>query len=213
MAAAALAPGWLKRAFADASLGRPSPAKGLAPADDPRRPARPRLVIVVPEGDAWLRERMVGAWLLAPDEDRHLAPLALADVECARAKALADEGIELPKGDLLFVRIDREGRAAVAFAPLGSAHTNEHLTRELRRLVPVDHLTVEERDRLAAQAEKLRYDPIRGSTWNYYVGCGHSTPHDAAPTDHQSIIGCGMGSIGGEAARFLRFWTAPTRTP
>jgi hypothetical protein len=204
--AVSLVPRWLSRAFADASITGDGP-RGRGEALKPR--ARPLLVIIAPEGEArWQREAQVGGWLLANDDDLHLAPLALAEVECAPARALPATVDAEHAERLLFARIDPDGKTTFAYTAGAKEDQTAHFTRELERLIPVAQFPMAERRRLASRAEKLRYDPIRGSTWAYMQGCGHSRPHDAVPTDQADVIGCGMGSMGGEARRFLRFYTA-----
>ena len=96
-----LTPAFIKRAFADASIvqsGTPGAIKADGPLRVPleraRQAGRPLLMIVVPTGEnqRWRRQDLISRWLLARDEDDHLAPLALADVVCAPVSALECEG-------------------------------------------------------------------------------------------------------------------------
>jgi hypothetical protein len=235
-AALLLTPAFIKRAFADASIvqsGTPGTVKADGPLRVPleraRQAGRPLLVIVVPAGEnkRWNRQHLISRWLLARDEDDHLASLALADVVCAPVSALECEGhlpptllvraqrAEVPAGsrppdDALFVRVDPNGFVTSSAGPAGD--DLRHVTREVTRLLPVSQLTPIDRRRLAERAEGLRHRKIPGSTWAYTIGCGSHRPSDAQPDDEQAIIGCGMGSVGSRAAaRFLRFYVSAGR--
>jgi len=182
----AAAPWWIRRAFADASVGgmRASPT------------TRPTLVFVVPraEADHWERGAAFGE-LLNHGGDRDLAPLALADVECARADrfGVRDEPL------LVFVEGStvRELRGTL---PKGDAARRRMLGDFIREVLP---LTGKSPRQLAAVARQ-RYvkKAPRGARWGNTGMCGAS--YEEGPADN---VDCGMGSLDEPSRRFLDFYT------
>lgn len=217
--AAMAAPGWLRRAFADTTVkpceagSKPTLSTGGHGESDfgealkrARASGRPLLAIVVPEKfeERYPREALIGGWLLSSPDDA-LAPLALADVVCARPSVMSKHGLRLPEGDLVFVVVAPHGERAATMASVKDQHG--YLSRMIAQLIPTGALAPDLRATLARKAARLRKDRIPGSAWTYTVGCGMREPRDAQPGDEASSIGCGMGSTGPSySQRFLRFY-------
>jgi len=235
LAAVVLTPAWLRRAFADASLpSSTAGAKSgdeveLGPitietrgSGDRRAPAdvgralrraqtrgRPVAVIVV-RADERAREQraqLVGDYLRRGSAEQ-LAPLGGADVICATLSSLRRAGVRLPAtldDEALFVRVAPDGIAAAAHARATDADL-ARVAAAARALFPLDGKSREEVQALGRVARRLREGPLPGANWGYTEGCGYHTPADAAATDDAQGIGCGMGSMGGPARRFLAFY-------
>jgi hypothetical protein len=125
--AAALGPGWLTRAFGDASLERSDGRAGARDAEAferdrarevqarlarARRAGLPLLVLVVPRDDArkWERGQAFGEWLNHGSE-AELAPLARVEVVCAAMRELPLDGGVVEDPEPWMVLIDPSGRA------------------------------------------------------------------------------------------------------
>jgi hypothetical protein len=236
LAATVLAPSWLRRAFADASLpsagdkggddvlelepvdataGRRGPADVGRALRRARVRGRPLAVIVVPEREAerWQREELIGGYLRRGTAAQ-LAPLGGADVICATLESLRRAGLSLPTpgDDALFVRVAPDGRADSVSLSAGKDEL-ERVATAAARLFPLDGKSPEERAALGRVALRLREGPLPGGNWGYTEGCGRHAPADAATTDDVRLIGCGMGSIGGPAHRFLSFFVEQQPPP
>ncbi len=141
-AAAATWPGWLRRAFADASLG----AGGELGVARRRGAGKPVLAIPIPDddGEKWKRGRAIGGWINNGD-DGDLWPLALVEVACVRRA-------ELPSLDAAtwLALVDERGARPVAVPALPEPDWG-------RDLEAVDHVTkqlVDNRRKLAAAARR-----------------------------------------------------------
>lgn len=230
------APAWLRRAFADASMppcdadkknavelppiettgtsSRRGPADVGRALERARTRGRPLAVIIVPENEELrrVREEAVGSYLRTGTLVE-LAPLGGADVICATPSALQRAGVVgsgRADDNTIFARIDPDG-AAGYFALKPTRMTAATIASAAASLFPLDGKSLEEKRALGRVAQRLREGPLPGGNWGYTEGCGHHRPADAASTDDVGMIGCGMGSIGGAAHRFLAFYVEERR--
>jgi hypothetical protein len=186
LAGFAAAPWWIRRAFADASVG------GMRAAAT----TRPTLVFVVPRADRdhWERGAAFGE-LLNHGSDSDLAPLAFVDVVCARADLYGVSG-----EPLLILVNGSTARALRGTLPKGDAARRKMLGDWIREVLPLNgELTLE----LAAQARQ-RYvkKAPRGARWGHTSMCGAT--YEEGPADN---VDCGMGSLDEPSRRFLDFYT------
>jgi hypothetical protein len=190
IAGLATAPWWIRRAFADASVGGVAMA-GTRPTATPR----PTLVLVVPL-DAQVRWQRGAAFgvLLNQGSDRDLAPLALVDVVCASARdsGVVDEPLMLLLvGDTVH-RLD---------APLPPRDVDRIrvLGDLIRQVLPLEGKSA---SALAALArERYVKKAPRGARWGRTTMCGNE--YEEGPAE---MVDCGMGHIPEESRRFLDFY-------
>jgi hypothetical protein len=218
LATLAVSPLWVRRAFSDVCVTTPMPGRPSSLDGDERalrdalargrRLGRPLLVIVVPptEPPRRAREVAVSEWLLRAGDDA-IVPLGGAEVVAAPADKLRAAGLGVPEGNLLLLRVDPTGDVRARAAPAEGRDLKPALVTAVRDLLPPPAHPLERSDWLA-RARRLRSGPMPGANWQYTLGCGHGTPHDASPSDDETVIGCGMGSLGGESRRFLHFYVA-----
>jgi len=180
----AAAPWWIRRAFGDASVGVVHP-----------QTERPTLVLVVPRGESerWERGAAFGE-LLNHGDDRELAPLALVDVVCARAR---DFGVG---GDpLMLLVVGSTVHRLDGPLPKGDAGRRAYLGTFARKLVPLDGKSAGELAKVAR--ERYVKKAPRGARWGRTTMCG--AEYDEGPAE---VVDCGMGSLDGPARRFLDFY-------
>ena len=196
LAGFAAAPWFIRRAFADASVGGTRAGTGFQAELSALPTARPTLVFVVPRADAdhWERGAAFGE-LLNHGSDRDLAPLALADVVCMRADLFGVRGEPL----LLFV-VGSTVRELRGTLPKGDAARRRMLGDFIREVLPLNGKSPSE---LAAVARQ-RYvkKAPRGARWGNTGMCGAS--YEEGPADN---VDCGMGSLDEPSRRFLDFYT------
>jgi len=194
----AAAPWWVRRAFADASVGATQRRSKCGFGNI--RPPVPTLVFVVPraDGEHWERGAAFGE-LLNHGSDRDLAPLALADVECARAERYGVDDEPL----LLFV-VGSTVRELRGTLPKSDSARRRMLGDWIREVLPLNGKSASE---LAAVARQ-RYvkKAPRGARWGNTGMCGAS--YEEGPADN---VDCGMGSLDEPSRRFLDFYTGSRR--
>lgn len=186
LAGLAAAPWWIRRAFADASVGdaHPGPA---APAT-----TGPTLVFVVPrdEGRRWERGAAFGDYL-NKGSDRDLAPLALVDVVCAPA---ARFGIGGDPWMLLVV-----GRSVRVLGGPDGAPKAGAIAALVREVLPLHGKSAGE---LAAVARQRYVNKApRGARWGRTTMCGNE--YEEGPSEQ---VDCGMGHVPEVSRRFLDFY-------
>ena len=194
VASLAMAPLWLRRAFADASIGA-APAGGGARAGATATD-RPRLVFVVPR-DARARAERGAAFtdLLLNGRDRDLAPLALADVVCAPASDFGVAGEPL----MLFV-VGSTVRVLDVVSPPEGQRSREYLGALIREVLPVPGKSEHELAGVARRRYVTRAP--RGARWGRTTMCG--IEYEKGPP--AEAVDCGMGHVGESARRFLSFY-------
>lgn len=185
LAGLAAAPWWIRRAFADASVAAPPTV----------RTTRPTLVLVVPtdESARWDRGAAFGE-LLNHGGDRELAPLALADVVCARAQdyGLRDEPL------MLFVVGSTVHRLNGAL-PKDDRGRIRVLGGLIREVLPLQGKS--ERELAAAARERYVKKAPRGARWGRTTMCG--AEYEEGPAEQ---VDCGMGHVPEASRRFLDFY-------
>lgn len=122
--AAAAWPSWLRRAFADASVGGPGIGTG-ATANRQPSDGKPVLAIVIPSNDSdkYERGRALGR-LINHGSDEELAPLALCEVWCIPAE-------NAPRGEPWMVLLDGVSPPLPISPAKQGVHFPEELPREL----------------------------------------------------------------------------------
>ena len=179
------APWFIRRAFGDASIGSPAAA-----------PTRPTLVLVVPRDDGarWERGSAFGE-LLNHGGDRELAPLALVDVVCARAKdfGVSDE-------PLMLLVVGSTVHRLNAVLPKDDAGRIRVLGGLVREVLPLEGKSA---GALAAAArERYVKKAPRGARWGHTTMCGNE--YEEGPAE---MVDCGMGHVPEASRRFLDFYT------
>jgi hypothetical protein len=190
----AAAPWWIRRAFADASVGGVRTGSGMATRVPPAT-TRPTLVLVVPadESERYERGSAFGEWL-NHGSDRDLAALALVDVVCARA---SDYGV--PGTPLLLLVDGVRTHQLDGKLPKGDKERRELLGAFARKLVPLDGKSAGELAR-SARERYVKKAP-RGARWGRTSMCG--AEYEEGPADN---VDCGMGSLDEPSRRFLDFY-------
>jgi hypothetical protein len=186
LAGFAAAPWWIRRAFADASVGATA-ARGRT---------HRTLVFVVPsdENARWDRAGAFGEYL-NHGRDADLAPLALADVVCARA---ADYGVG---GNPILLYIEGSSvRRLDRPLPVGDAARRRLLGDFIREVLPLNGESAPELAGLARARYVIKAP--RGARWGHTSMCGAT--YEEGPADN---VDCGMGSVDEPSRRFLDFYT------
>lgn len=222
-AALALEPGWLRRAFADATVPPSVEAERLRAAlEVARRAGRAVVVLVVPEqvADKDDRGHAFGEWINHGD-DEALAPLGAAEVVCAKMAAVRQVVADAPHGEPLMIVVDGAGRVRaldgalprLEWLPGGAARRSTAadqstidrrialLSGVVRSAVPVAPGDV---SRLAARARaNLTRQAPAGARWARATYCG------AGPEGEENRWRgkCGMAHVPERSARFLSFYT------
>ncbi|MGZ3428386.1 MAG: hypothetical protein ACXVCV_17160 [Polyangia bacterium] len=191
----AAAPWFIRRAFGDASIGG---GGGAAAGSGARTAAttRPTLVLVVPRDDSarWERGSAFGE-LLNHGGDRELAPLALVDVVCARARefGISDDPL------MLFVVGSTVHRLDAAL-PKDDAGRIRVLGQLVREVLPLEGKSA--RELAAAARERYVKKAPRGARWGRTTMCGNE--YEEGPAE---MVDCGMGHVPEVSRRFLDFYT------
>jgi hypothetical protein len=216
LAAAALWPTWLRRAFADVTVHGDALLRR-----DGRRDG-PTLVLIVPrdDHDKWDRGEAFGE-LLNYGSDRDLAPLALVDVVCLPAQKLDIKGdplmvfVDGGKQQLLDGKLPRIPNDAFSEvlaggdSPAQIAASDARialLSRLIRRALGPRRDADARSDASLATLARARYvkRPPPGTHWAHSGGCGYTI--EGAP-DLNHDVDCGMGHVPHRSARFLYFLT------
>jgi hypothetical protein len=210
-AALALAPAFVRRAFADESLPVPP---GL------RQSGRPLLVFVIPadDGKKWDRGAAFGE-LLNHGSNAQISPLAGLDVVCATMTDVQKLAPAAGDGEPLMVWVDR-GAVKRLDAKLPQydrgwrrggedykqmvADEDKLADKRIRILAdliaqvgPVD---ARHGDEVRARLTKKR---VPGSHWADASGCGTHVEGD----DNTLMPACGMGHVPSKSSRFLYLYT------
>jgi hypothetical protein len=224
LAAAALAPWWIRRAFADTSVtGGDGGALGSA-LERARVAGRPLVAIVIPPRDEQ-KDEWGGAWgeYLRHGSDEQLAPLHYAEVCCAPAAAIGGASqppfVVLIHGTATFARgggdlpredhsrfDDRRAEQLIDRRIAVVASKVAGLFGEARALERVSPTTPRE---AAAEVRRRLVDrPPPGSHWAHHSMCGYArvtglVDHEA---DQAQMLECGMGHVPEKSASFLYFY-------
>jgi hypothetical protein len=225
LAAAALVPWWIRRAFADASVHDGDGGALGAARERARVAGRPLVAIVIPPRDEQ-KDEWGTAWgeYLQHGSDEQLAPLHYAEVCCAPAAAVGVASdppfVLLIDGTATFARgggdlppvqssrsfddrreeqvIDR--RIAVVASKIAG------LFRESRALERVSPTTP--REASAEVRRRLVDRPPPGSHWARHSTCGYA--HVIGLVDDEAsraeMAECGMGHVPEKSASFLYFY-------
>jgi hypothetical protein len=237
-AALAVGPGWLKRAFADASAGAApvgdpvtALAKGRARA---RQAGVPLLAIVIPPGDGEKHERgkAFGEYLMN-GSDAQLAPLAEVELVCARLEDLERDAppIDGKRATPLLAMLEDGPTRFIDAIGVPSNVVNGRWVDEdkedalIDRRISVIAAKVQtaigarrpRRDvAIAAQLvrTRLKLQAPSGSYWANVSMCG--LPHVEGLVDREAdekvAMDCGMGHVSSKSSRFLYFYTqSPAR--
>jgi hypothetical protein len=211
LAATALWPAWLRRAFADVTVHGAIPARIVGPT----------LVLIIPrkDNDKLDRGQAFGE-LLNYGSDRDLAPLALVNVVCLPANQLD------VKGDPLMVFVDGDKKQILdgdlpPLPTLGDPRDFEHVDENAnrvtqRRMALLAGLiqralgprrAADKRGDVAlsdlARAHYVKQPPA-GTHWANGGGCGVEVENAPELSDN---VDCGMGHVPYRSARFLFFFT------
>ncbi len=191
----AAAPWWIRRAFGDASIGGGSGATAGAGART-QATTRPTLVLVVPRDDSarWERGSAFGE-LLNHGGDRDLAPLALVDVVCARAK---DYGVD--DEPLMMLVVGSTVQRLNAKLPKDDPGRIRVLGDLVRQVLPLEGKSA--RELAAAARERYVKKAPRGARWGRTTMCGNE--YEEGPAE---MVDCGMGHVPEASRRFLDFYT------
>ena len=222
-AALASAPAFIRRAFADQSIGVPE-GRGLAGAlERAKKLDRPLVMLVIPAGDQAKYERGAAfGELFNHGTDAQLAPLSHVDVICAGMEEARRIDGDLPSGEPLMVlfRPHASGKLALAldaelpkYDPAWERNAdwktqqakedrraNQRITilsSLVARLGPITDA--------AAQADEVRARLVKrripGSHWANASGCGTEVEGDQ---DSEGMhVACGMGHVPSKSSRFL----------
>ena len=217
LAATALAPAWLRRAFADVSVH----ADGVELRDGPS------LVLVIPRDDnaKWDRGDAFGA-LLQHASDGELAPLALVDLVAQPAATFGVAGDPLmilvpgksdgdaPKLRILDGKLPPPPVVARSTIPEQVRVASRQRVALLARLIgdALARLRACDRrsDATLAAIARARYveEPPRGVHWAHSTMCGLEV--EGAP-ELADQVDCGMGALTDESRRFLYLFTRRRR--
>jgi hypothetical protein len=211
LAAAALWPAWLRRAFADVTVRGTAPLHIVAPT----------LVLIIPQKDDDKLDRgQAFGELLNYGSDHDLAPLALVDVVCLPAARLDVAGDPL----MVFVDGDKkqilDGKLPALF-PRNQrgeyVYTDENAStvtpRRMALLAALIQRALGPRraadargDGALAEVARARYveRAPAGTHWARDGGCGVDVEHAPELSDN---VDCGMGHVPYRSARFLFFFT------
>jgi hypothetical protein len=213
LAAAALWPGWLRRAFSDVTV------RGEVPA----RIHGPTLVLVLPQKDELKYERGTAfGELLNYGSDRDLAPLALANVVCLSATQLPipvagdplmvfDDGDKqqildgkLPK--LVYPRNEFDWDRPEPEVVQATERRMALLAGLIQRALGPYRAADKRSDATLAALARARYvkRPPPGTHWANGGTCGITVEN--APELSENVD-CGMGHVPYRSGRFLYFYT------
>jgi len=219
LAALALAPALIRRAFADESLPLPVLAGTAGDAvERARTRGRALLVFVIPadDGKKWDRGAAFGA-LLNHGTDRQLAPLAGVDVVCATMSDLRKLVPAVGDGEPLMVLADpARGTARHLDAKLPQHDRGWSRGGDWQQQEAEDDRLDDKRIRILADliagagpADPTRAAEVRarltkrrvpGSHWANASGCGTTVEDDQPPG---LLPACGMGHVPSKSSRFL----------
>jgi hypothetical protein len=224
-AALALAPAFVRRAFADESCPLPqlpkSPEGARTPTvatafDRAQRAGRPLLVFVIPadDGKKWDRGAAFGE-LLNHGSEAQISPLAGLDVVCATMADLRQLVPGAGDGEPLMVFVDRgEVKRLDAKLPQYDrgwrrggedykkmiAEEDKLADRRIQILADlIGQVGPVDRTRGADVRARLTKKRVPGSHWADASGCGTHVEDDG----EQLMPACGMGHVPSKSSRFL----------